>query len=147
MPTPDVNVLLAAFRADHPQHAVARSWMLQQLADAGTGARLGLLPMVCVSFVRLATHPRIFAVPATAEEALAFLDALLATPGCELHALGAEWPAFAASCRAHAPQGNLVQHVWIAAAARAAGARLVTFDHDFEALLAPHERELLRADA
>ncbi len=147
MLTPDVNVLLAAFRGDHPHHAVARAWLLQQLTDASTGARLSLLPMVCVSFVRLATHPRIFAVPATAEEALAFLEALLATPGCELQALGVEWPAFAALCRAHAPQGNLVQDLWIAAAARTAGARLVTFDRDFEALLAPHERQLLRAGA
>lgn len=147
MLTPDVNVLLAAFRGDHPHHAVARRWLLQHLAEASAGARLSLLPMVCVSFVRLATHPRIFAVPATAEEAMAFLDALLASPGCELQALGAEWPAFTALCRAHAPQGNLVQDLWIAAAARTAGARLVTFDRDFEALLALHERQLLRVVA
>jgi predicted nucleic acid-binding protein len=25
--TPDVNVLVAAFRTDHPHHATARSWL------------------------------------------------------------------------------------------------------------------------
>ena len=25
--TPDVNVLVAAFHADHPHHAVARGWL------------------------------------------------------------------------------------------------------------------------
>lgn len=147
MLTPDVNVLLAAFRADHPHHSVARPWLLQCLAAAAEGARLTLLPMVCASFVRLVTHKRIFGVPATAEEALGFLDALLAAPGCEMHGLGAEWPAFGALCRAHALEGNLVQDAWIAAAARTAGARLVTFDRDFETLLAPHERLLLKAAA
>ena len=143
MLTPDVNVLLAAYRADHPHHRPAREWLTQTLAGLAAGGRLTLLPMVCAAFVRLATHGRVFTVPATAAEALAFLDALAAAPGCEMQALGSEWPAFAALCRARALAGNLVQDAWIAAAARVAGATLVTFDRDFEALLEPHERRIL----
>lgn len=143
MHTPDVSVLVAAFRADHPHHRIARSWLRSSLGAAATGARLGLLPMVCAAFVRLVTHARVFTVPATADEALQFVDALLATPGCEMQGLGNEWPAFAALCRGRALAGHLVQDAWIAAAARAAGAVLVTFDRDFETLLDPHERQIL----
>ena len=35
--TPNVNVLLAAARSDHPHHAVARAW----LKHAATGAAAG----------------------------------------------------------------------------------------------------------
>lgn len=143
MPTPDVNVLVAAFRADHPRHPIARRWLQAQLAALQTAGRLLLLPMVCVAFVRLVSHARVFTVPATADEGLQFVDALLATPGCEMQVLGHEWPAFAALCRGRVLAGNLVQDAWIAASARAAGAVLVTFDRVFETLVDPHERQLL----
>ncbi|MDP1532511.1 MAG: PIN domain-containing protein [Rubrivivax sp.] len=145
MLTPDVNVLVAAFRADHPHHGVARGWLLEQLAGLGEGGRLLLLPMVCASFVRLVTHARVFDLPATAAESLDFIDALLAQPGCTMQSLGPEWPAFAALCRGKRLAANLVQDAWIAAAARCAGATLVTFDRDFAALLEAHERVLLTA--
>ena len=32
--TPDVNVLVAAFRADHPHHTTARVWLEQAVAAA-----------------------------------------------------------------------------------------------------------------
>lgn len=143
MLTPDVNVLVAAFRGDHPHHGAARQWLLGQLKASAVGSRLLLLPMVCVSFVRLVTHRRIFDVPATAQEAFAFVEALLADPGSEMPLLGREWAAFVALCSGKALAGNLVQDAWIAAAARAAGATLVTFDRDFESLLDPHELLLL----
>lgn len=145
MLTPDVNVLVAAYRADHPHHRAALSWLRNQLRAAAQGARLLLLPMVCVSFARLVTHRRIFDVPATAEEAFEFVEALLASPGCEMAQLGREWAAFTALCKGKAITANLVQHAWIAAATRALGATLVTFDRDFESLLSAHELVLLSA--
>jgi hypothetical protein len=52
--TPDVNVLVAASRSDHPHHAVARAWLETALAAAGTssGPAFTLMPMVVVSFDR-----------------------------------------------------------------------------------------------
>jgi len=143
MVTPDVNVLVAAFRADHAHHRTARVWLQDQVQAAAEGARLLVLPMVCASFVRLVTHGRIFDVPATAAEAFDFVDALLACSGCELFELGREWPAFAALCKGKSLAANAVQDAWIAAAARSAGAMLVTFDRDFQALLDTHELLLL----
>lgn len=142
--TPDVNVLVAAYRLDHAHHDAARDWLGRQLdtSAAGRGSTL-LLPMVCASFVRLVTHPRIFKVPAESREAFEFLAALLAQPGCDMQPLGTEWDVFSSLCRGKGLAANLVQDAWIAAAARAFGATLVTFDRDFESLLDAHEFVLL----
>ena len=75
--TPDVNVLVAASRTDHPHHEVARAWLEQSLGASATGAAYTLMPMVLASFLRLVTSPKIFQSPTPVEDAVAFLDALL----------------------------------------------------------------------
>lgn len=60
--TPDVNVLVAASRSDHPHHATAHAWLEQALVDASRGSALKLQPMVIASFLRLVTHPKILAL-------------------------------------------------------------------------------------
>ena len=62
--TPDVNVLVAASRADHPHHQSALRWLRQAMAQAAAQAgqaELGLLSTVVASFLRLVTHPKVFA--------------------------------------------------------------------------------------
>jgi predicted nucleic acid-binding protein len=78
--TPDVNVLVAASRSDHPHHHVARSWLECAVADAASGSTLVLMPMVLASFLRLVSSPRIFRDPTPVLDAAAFVDALLAAP-------------------------------------------------------------------
>ena len=141
--SPDVNVLVAAFERDHVHHPIARAWLLVALADCATGKRLLLLPMVCASFIRIVTHPRIFSQPASASAAAEFVDALLAIPGCEMLVVGSEWTAFSRLCTAKKLTGNAVQDAWIAMAARSHHAHLVTFDRDFTRLLDTHEFTLL----
>ena len=51
--TPDVNVLIAAARSNHPHHAVARAWLGHAAAGAAAGSALVLMPMVVTSFLRL----------------------------------------------------------------------------------------------
>ena len=55
--TPDVNVMIAASRSDHPHHAVARTWLEQAVTASGAGAAFTLMPMVLASFLRLVTSP------------------------------------------------------------------------------------------
>ena len=76
--TPDVNVLVAAARGDHPHHAAARSWLEDTLAATETGAAFTLMPMVVASFLRLVTSPKIFVQPAPIADAVGFVDAILA---------------------------------------------------------------------
>ena len=90
--TPDVNVLVAASRADHPHHAVARAWLEEALTASGAGAAFALMPVVLAGFLRLVTSPKIFHLATPVEDAVAFVDALLASPGVRLAALGPEWP-------------------------------------------------------
>ena len=88
---PDVNVLVAASRTDHPHHVVARDWLEKAVVASGAGATLTLMPMVVASFLRLVTSPKIFLLATPTEDAVAFIDALLAAPGVQLASLGAEW--------------------------------------------------------
>jgi hypothetical protein len=133
--TPDVNVLVAASRSDHPHHAVARAWLEQAVASAAQGVSLRLQPMVISSFLRLVTHPRIFVHPTPMAEALRFVDALLSAPGVDQPALGAEWPALRKLCAEMELAANDVPDAWLAAAVINQGEHLVSFDADFRRLL------------
>src|SRR5437660_224387 len=89
---PDLNVLLAASRSDHPHHKPALEWLNGAIARCETGGSVELLPMVAVGFVRLATNAKIFVVPMPIAAAVEFIDSLLAVPGVNMPELGREWP-------------------------------------------------------
>jgi toxin-antitoxin system PIN domain toxin len=145
--TPDVNVLVAASRSDHPYHQVARAWLEESLGASSTGAAFTLMPMVLTSFLRLVTSPKIFHIPTPVEEAIEFLDALVATPGVELAKLGAEWPKLRQLCLDKGLRGNDMPDAWLSSAVAQLGEHLVTFDRDFRKLLARSQYTLLAADA
>ena len=88
--TPNLNVLLAASRTDHPHHAPAIAWLRQAIADCDTGGNIELLPMVAAGFLRLATNRKLFVTPMAIGAAIAFLDSLLAIPAVEMPELGRE---------------------------------------------------------
>jgi hypothetical protein len=144
--TPDVNVLLAALREDHPHHHVSRPWLLDRLAAAASGEALVILPMVAAAVLRIATHPRIFKPPTPPAVAFEFLEKLLASPGVEYGELGREWPTMKRLVREHAPRGNDVPDVWIAAAAQTLSVHLVAFDRGFRRYLSASEFTLLSTD-
>ena len=141
--TPDVNVVVAASRGDHPHHAVAHAWLEQAVTEAGAGAAFTLMPMVLASFLRLVTSPKIFQQPTPIEDAVAFVDALLAAPGVQLAPLGAEWPKFRQLCLDKQLGGNDLPDAWLAAAVAHLGEHLVSFDRDFRKLLARSQFTLL----
>ena len=113
--TPDVNVMVAASRSDHPHHGVARAWLEQAVNQAGAGAAFTLMPMVLASFLRLVTCPKIFQQPTPIEDAVAFVDALLTAPGVQLATLGAEWPKFRQLCLDKQLGGNDLPHAGLSA--------------------------------
>ncbi|WP_290891386.1 TA system VapC family ribonuclease toxin, partial [Arenimonas sp.] len=114
--TPDVNVLVAASRSDHPHHAVARTWLEGALAAAESGAAFSLMPMVLASFLRLVTSPKIFKVPTPVADAVGFVDAVLETPGVQLAGLGPEWAKLRQLCLDKQLGGNDLPDAWLAAA-------------------------------
>lgn len=134
--TPDVNVLVAAFRGDHSHHDVARGWFTQARELCAQGRQsLILLPMVVAGFLRLVTNSRVFKDPDTVEDAIAFLDTFVETPGVELSLCGSEWPVLRNTLLRLALRGNLVTDAWIASAVQSLSEHLVTFDRDFARLL------------
>lgn len=141
--TPDVNVLVAASRTDHPHHAVARDWLEDALGASSTGAAFTLMPMVVASFLRLVTSPKIFRAATPTDDAVAFVDAMLASPGVQLAPLGPEWPTLRQLCLDKRLGGNDVPDAWLSAAVAHLGEHLVTFDRGFRKLLARSRFTLL----
>lgn len=133
--TPDVNVLVAASRSDHPHHRVARAWLEQALVSAENGGALTLMPMVLSSVLRLVTSAKIFVRPTPTTDAVGFVDALLAFPGVELASLGPEWARLRQLCLDKQLAGNDLPDAWLAAAVEQLGEHLVSFDRDFRKLL------------
>ena len=133
--TPDVNVLIAAPRSDHPHHKTAYAYLNEAIAACADGATLRLMPMVVASFLRLVTNSKIFVHPTPVEDAVGFIDALFAVPGVEMPSLGIEWPMMRQLCLEKKLTANDIPDAWLAAAVIQLGEHLVTFDSDFKKLL------------
>lgn len=129
--TPDVNILLAASRSDHAHHKVANAWLQQALKAASRGSPLCLQGMVIASFLRLATHARIFKQPTPIEAALLFIDTLLNMPGVLQPELRDEWQDFHNLCASNQLSANDIPDAWVAAAIIRQSEHLVSFDAGF----------------
>jgi toxin-antitoxin system PIN domain toxin len=126
----DTNVLVHAHREESEQHRAALS-RLTQLAE---GDIPWGLPVFCLAeFVRVVTHPRIFAPASPLERALEFVERVLAAPSVRMLHPGPRYPKlFVESVRAGDARGNLAFDAQIAAVCLEHGAReLITLDRDF----------------
>ena len=125
----DVNVLVYAHRRDATDHERYRHWLERQV-NADTP--FGLTDLVLAGFLRVVTHPRIFARPTSLHDALLVTSALRARPNCvELRPGRRHWRLFEELCRAVQARGNLVPDAYLAALAIEAGAEWITTDGDF----------------
>jgi uncharacterized protein len=130
--TPDVNILVAASREDHPHHTVASKWLRSAVAEGN----LALLPMVATSFIRIVTNAKIFPTPTPPRQALHFIDAILAAASTsKFLTLSGEWEEFNGLVDEAELVGNAIPDAWIAAAVTRHGDHLVTFDRGFRKLL------------
>ncbi len=143
--TPDLNVLLAASRTDHPHHKPALEWLNGAVTECESGGSIELLPMVVAGFLRLSTHHKIFVEPMPIGVAIDFVDSLLAVAGVDMPELGREWPTLRQLSRDHDLTANDITDAWIAAAVRTLGSHLVTFDRGFTRLLGRTELTLLKS--
>lgn len=133
--TPDVNVLVAASRSDHPHHDIARGWLEDALDATERGAQFTLMPMVITSMLRLVTNKKIFGTPTPIANAIAFVDAILAVPGVVLTPLGPEWARLRQLCLDKQLAANNLPDAWLASAVEQQAEHLVSFDRDFRKLL------------
>jgi uncharacterized protein len=126
----DVNVLLYASDQSSPRHAAALSF----LANRASGPELFCLTWPTLTgYLRIATHPRIFAQPLAPAEALANVEALLSLPRARVLS---EAEGFLQTYRevtgVLTVRGNLVPDAHLAALLRQHDVRtLYTTDADF----------------
>lgn len=143
--TPDVNILIAASRTDHPHHLAALSWLNTSLLEAETLSQpLYILPMVASGFLRLVTHRKVFVNPTPYLAAQAFIRVILNAPYVNMPLLGKEWPIFDKVCETYLLTGNDIPDAWIAACVISNNDHLVSFDKGFLRFLPPNQFTLLR---
>lgn len=135
----DVNVVLAAHRADHPHHATVRPWFDSLLASDDP---FSVPTIVWTSFLRIATNRRIFDVPTPLDDAFAFLDAACAQPRHLLLGPGPRHLDLVRQvCREAEAAGDLVPDAVLVALALEHACEVVTLDRDFGRFTAvPHRR-------
>ena len=122
-------MLLYAFRDDAPEHARYRQWLTDVLRG---DEPVGLSDLVLSGFLRVVTHRGIFRPPTPPNEALAFVDALVAQPSTALIRPGARhWEVFRNLYRESGARGNLVADAYLAALAIEHGCEFMTTDRDF----------------
>lgn len=126
----DTNLLVYAHRADSEWHDAA----LRIVLGLAEGNQRWAIPWPCVhEFTAIATHPRIYKKPSTPVEALAAMEAWMASPVLEfLHEGPAYWEVFQRLIQGGQIRGPMVHDARIAAICIANGVTAIwSSDRDF----------------
>lgn len=125
----DVNVVIAAHRVDHAQHAITRPWFDHLVAGRD---RFSVPTVVWASFIRLVTNRRVLARPTPRNDAFEFLDSVCAQPN---HVLLTPGPRhlelLRLVCEEADATGDLVPDAVLAAIALEHGCTVASLDRDF----------------
>ncbi len=126
---PDVNVLVYAFREDTDRHTEYRSWLEALLEGAEA---YGVSDLVLSGFLRVVTHPRVFARPAPLRKAADFAAVVRGQPNAVSLMPGSRhWAIFIDLLAKGDARGNLVPDAYLAALAIETGSEWVTTDRDY----------------
>lgn len=126
---PDVNVLLYAYRIDAPGHPGFRDWLA---GAVDSDQAFGMSDLVLSSFLRIATHHRVFDPPSPLDHALGFCEALKTRSNCVPVSPGpAHWGIFTRLAREVGAKGNLLPDAYLAALAIESGCEWITTDRDY----------------
>ena len=125
----DANVLIYAVNSSAEHHRSARQWLDDALSSREPVA---FSWTVLLAFIRITTHPAIFASPLSAQEAMAVVRAWLAQPVSVIVEPTPRHVDVLAGLLAEAgTAANLVNDAHLAALALEHDAVLVSFDSDF----------------
>ncbi len=126
----DVNILLYASDAGVPEHPRAAEFLRQCLSG---GELLCIAWMTLMSYLRMATHPTLFAQPLSHAEAASNVEALLERP--HVRVLSEDegfWEVYCGVVAGIPLRGNLVPDAHLAAILKQHGVKTIyTRDRDF----------------
>ena len=131
----DINVLVAAARSDHAQHAVAQKWLNDFLDTPYPAPPLLLTMPVVAGFIRLVTNSRVFKEPTSPAEALDYIKNLLSIPEISRVEKSNEWDSFYKLVSEKNLAANDVPDAWLASLAISLSEPFATFDKGFKQLL------------
>lgn len=125
----DANLLLYAYDTSSPRHELARAWLEENL----NGREPFAIPWSSVhAFLRIGTHPSVFAHPLSIREAADAVESWLGLPAVHVPEPGPRyWPILQGLLIGGQARGNLVGDAHLAALAIEHGATLCTTDRDF----------------
>jgi hypothetical protein len=126
----DVNILLYASDASSPMHRKAREF----LARCAANREVFCLAWVTVmSYLRMSTHPAIFARPLSHDEALRNVEAVLNLPHCRvIGEADSFWDSYREVTAEVPTRGNLVPDAQLASILLGHGVTTIyTHDRDF----------------
>ena len=125
----DVNILVYAHREDTNEHVAYRDW-LELVINGNT--KFGFSELVLSGFIRVVTHPKIFEIPSTLNQAITFAnqirsssEAVCLTPGSK------HWSFFLHCIENINATGNDVPDAYHAALAMEWDCQWVTADKGF----------------
>lgn len=125
----DANVLLYAVNERSPEHDAARDWLREALDGREA---LAFSWTVLLAFLRLSTHPAVFARPLSSLQATEILERWLeAPPAVTLEPTRRHLPLLRGLLERAGTAGNLVGDAHLAVLALEHGATVVSFDRDF----------------
>ncbi|MDZ4778648.1 MAG: TA system VapC family ribonuclease toxin [Planctomycetia bacterium] len=125
----DSNILLYLVNRDAPEHAAIRNWWQEALAEE---VSIGLSWLGVLSFLRIATHPRVFDHPLSVNDALQQMDEWLSLPNVRIVKEDVQHSAIMSELLAAVGVGgNLVSDAHLAALAISRSAVLYSCDNDF----------------
>lgn len=125
----DVNVLLYAVNRDAKEHGRVRTWWEDILSG---DQPVGLAWVTLLGFLRLATNPRVFAVPLSVEEAISRVDTWLSHANVRIVVESAtHWSVLRDLLGKTGASGNLTTDAHLASLAISIDATLASCDGDF----------------
>lgn len=129
MESPDVNILVHAFRKDSEQHVPCYRWLESKIN--GT-SRFAISQAVLSGYLRIVTHPKVFAHPSSLKEAILFCESVFSSLASVVIEPGKDhWKIFCCLCEKIHPRGNQIPDVWLAALSIEHQCRWITLDKAF----------------
>jgi toxin-antitoxin system PIN domain toxin len=137
----DVNVLVYAYRGDAPDHVLYRDWLENTV---NSPLAYGVSDLVLSGFLRIVTHPRVFAPPSPIVDAMRFVDVMRNRPhAVPIRPTERHWPIFKRLCETVGARGNLIPDAFLAALAIDSGSEWITTDRDYSRFPGLHWRHPL----